>query len=283
MGKTKKIALVIGWGSVKCAAALGLLRVLKQEGIEINMIVTSGGGSIYGALFALGYDVEEIVQMNQQLWTHEVTEQTNRLALLQIIFPKVVKVREYFHLRKDNLVNQRLEEAFGDATFSDSKIPLFISATNYQTGEQVIISEGSIYEAVRATIALPLIFPPLRKKNQLLADGYLSEPLPIGVAIQEEADVILAMGFESISEADRDTISDYILHLSSIVSNNLLQAAHSFYDVAHHSDLISIIPQFKDTIHMFDTNKVPEIIKAGEEEGKKILPELKKILQGGVI
>jgi NTE family protein len=101
MSNQKKIALVIGWGSVKCAAALGLLRVLSREGIKVDMMVTSGGGSIFGALFALGYDVEEIVEMNQRLWTHEVTEQTNRLAILQILFPRLFRVRDYFNLRND--------------------------------------------------------------------------------------------------------------------------------------------------------------------------------------
>lgn len=283
MRDKKKIALVIGWGSVKCAAALGLLRVLRKEGIDVDMVVTSGGGSIFGALIALGYEVDEIVEMNQRLWTQEVTEQPNRLAIFQILFPRLFRVREYFHLRKDKLVNQRLHEAMGEHTFYDTKIPLFISATNYQTGEQTIISEGSIYEAVRATIALPLIFPPQRKGEVLLADGYLSEPLPVGVAIQEGADIILAMGFESISQANHNTFSDYVLHLSSILSNNLLQASYSFYNIAHHSDLITIIPQFETDIHMFDTEKVPDIIQAGEIEGLKILPELKNILTRQVV
>jgi len=79
----KKIALVIGWGSVKCAASLGLFRVLSREGIDIDMVVASGGGSIFGSLIALGYDVEEIVEMNKRLWTHEVTQKSNRLAFLQ--------------------------------------------------------------------------------------------------------------------------------------------------------------------------------------------------------
>jgi len=278
MHNKKKIALVIGWGSVKCAAALGLLRVLNREGIDIDMVITSGGGSIFGALIALGYNVDEIVEMNKRLWTHEVTEQTNRLAILQILFPKLFRVREYFNLRRDELVNRSLREAMGQHTFSDTQIPLFISATNYRTGEQVVISEGSIYEAVRATIALPLIFPPFQKGETLLADGYLSEPLPVGVAIQEKADIILAMGFESISQTARNSFSDYILHLSSILSNNLLQASYSFYNIAHHADLITIIPQFEENIHMFDTQKVPEIMQAGELEGMKILPELKSML-----
>jgi NTE family protein len=279
MSNRKKIALVIGWGSVKCAAALGLLRVLSREGIEVDMVVASGGGSIYGSLFALGYEVEEIVEMNSRLWTHEVTEKTNRQAILQLLLPGVFRVKEYFNLRDDVLVNARLHEALGSHTFEDINIPLHITATEYKTGKQVVISEGSIYEAVRATISLPLIFPPIEKDEQLLADGYLSDPLPIGVAIQEGADIILAMGFESISTQNRDSISDYLLHLSGILSNNLLQASYAFYNLTHHAEVLSIIPQFEDEIHIFDTHKVPEIIKVGEAEGEKLLPKLHQILE----
>jgi len=133
---------------------------------------------------ALGHDIEEIVQMNQQLWTQEVTEQVNNLAVFQMLLPKIFKVGEYFNLQDDQLMNERLLAAFGSRTFADVKIPLYISATDYQNGKQVVMSEGSIYEAVRASIALPLVFPPMEKDGRLLADGYLSDPLPIGAAIQ---------------------------------------------------------------------------------------------------
>ena len=279
MSKSKKIALVIGWGGVKCAAALGLLRVLTREGVEIDMVVASGAGSIMGSLIALGYGVEEIVEMNQRLWTHEITEKINRHAILQILLPKIFKFKEYFNLRDDRLVNKRLREAMGEHTFEDTKIQLYVSATDYKTGAQVIISKGSIYEAVRATIALPLIFPPVKKDGQLLVGGYLSDPLPIGVAVQEGANVILALGFESISTKERSSISEYIQHLSGILSNNLLRASYAFYNLAHHAEVFSIVPEFEEDIHLFDTHKVPEIIEVGEAEGEKILPRLKRMLE----
>lgn len=279
MKHRKKIALVIGWGSVKCAASLGLLRVLIREGIPIDMVVTSGGGAIYGGLFALGHNVEEIIAMNARLWTHEVTQKTNSRAILQILFPRLFHVHDYFNLRDDTLVNSRLREAFGEATFADTQIPLFISATEYKTGQQVILSQGSLYEAVRATIALPLIFPPLKKDDHMLADGYLSDPLPIGIALQEGADIIIAMGFASIPAIERKGFSDYLLHVAGLLSNNLLQASYAFYNLAHHSEVFMILPDFKETIHIFDTHKVPQIIKAGEEEGEKLLPRLKKALE----
>jgi len=281
-GAKKKIALVIGWGSVKCAASLGVMRILRREGIEIDMVVASGGGSIFGSLLALGYDVESIIEMNNKLWTSEIAKQPNRLAIFQILFPKIFKVKNYFHLRDDRLINERLKNALGYNTFNDTKIPLFITATNYITGEQVTISDGSIYEAVRASIALPLIFPPLKKGEKLLADGFLSDPMPVGVAIQERADVILAMGFESVPQKERNSVSDFLLHINGVLSNNLLHASYAYYNLAHHSDLIPIIPQFEDEIHLFDTGKIPNIIEAGEREGEKLIPTLKKIMEASI-
>jgi NTE family protein len=278
MADPKKIALVIGWGSVKCAAALGLLRVLNREGIELDMVVASGGGSIYGAMVALGFDIEEIVEMNQRLFTHEATHTANRLAVLQLLLPKIFKIKKYFNLLDDRLVNEGLKEAMEDRTFADTKIPLFISTTDYETGERVSISQGSIYEAVRASIALPLVFPPLEKDGRLLADGFLSDPLPVGLAMQEGANIILAIGFESISTGDRNSFSDYLYHLSGILSNNLLQASTAFYTLTHHAEVFSIVPNFEEEIHMFDTHKVPDIIKVGEEKAEKMLPKLKQVL-----
>jgi NTE family protein len=277
----KRVALVIGWGSVKCAAALGVLRVLHREGIEIDMLVGGGGGSIYAGLFALGHEVDEIAEMNARLWTREVTEQPNRLAPLQLLFPRLFKAREFFYLRGDRLVNERLRAAFGERTFADCGIPLFITATDYLTGEQVTLTEGPLWEAVRASIALPLVFPPVRRDGRLLADGYLSDPLPLGAAIREGAEVILALGFESTPLFPLDTFGKFVFHMQSIMTDNLLKAAYAFHNAAHHAELLPIFPEFDRPIHQFDIEAVPHIIAVGEREGEKLLPILRALLEAG--
>lgn len=118
---------------------------------------------------------------------------------------------------------------------------------------------GSVCEAMRATISLTLIFHPLEKEKQLMANDYLSDPLPIGFAIQKRADVILAMGFESISTQIRDLISETLIHLAGIRLNNLLQTSYAFYSPTRHADFLSLIPQFEGEIHMFDTYIVLEM------------------------
>jgi NTE family protein len=188
-------------------------------------------------------------------------------------------VREYFNILDDSLVNERLYQAFGEKTFQETKLPLYITTTEYKTGVQVVLSQGRIYEAVRASISLPLIFPPFPKDEHLLSDGYLSDPLPIGVALQEGADIVFAMGFESSSGGPIRSFSDYLFHLSSIMSNNLLRASTAFYNLAHHGELISIIPHFEQDIHPFDTDRISDIIQIGEAETEKHLSQIRSLLR----
>lgn len=279
MRNKKKIALVIGWGGVKCAAAIGLLRVLNQEGIEINLVVGSGGGSIFAAFLALGNWVDDTEKIVRQLWSEKTTSKTNYLAIPQILFPKFFDVQESYHFRDDKLINKSLSEAFGKARFTDTKIPLLVTATDYRKGEQVIISEGRVADAVRASIALPLIFEPKKIGDRLLVDGFLTGPLPVGVAIQEGADVILAMGFESKNQAPFDSITNYMMNLVGIYTSNMLHAAIAFYSLAHHDEIIMVVPDLADDIHLFDTDRIPEIIAAGEVEARKHLDYIIRLVE----
>ena len=68
-------------------------------------------------------------------------------------------------------------------------------------GEKVALSEGSLFDAIRASLAIPIIFPPWEVDGRLLIDGAVSDPLPIDVAIQDGADIIIAMGFPLITGA----------------------------------------------------------------------------------
>jgi NTE family protein len=83
--RQKKVALVIGSGSVKCAAAIGLHQALVQEGIEVEMVVGCSGGALYAAFIALGHTPEESQALSMRLWTREVTARRNPRAFRQIL------------------------------------------------------------------------------------------------------------------------------------------------------------------------------------------------------
>src|SRR5688500_17651843 len=156
----RRVALVIGSGSVKCAAALGLWRVLEREGIGLDLIVGCSGGSLYAAATALGFTAERTAELSLRLFTREAAGGRDRGALLRARFPRLFGFDERFGLRSDRRVLAGIREAFGERTFADAAVPLYITATDFHNGEQVVMSSGSIAEAVRASIAIPFAFAP---------------------------------------------------------------------------------------------------------------------------
>lgn len=281
MTKAKpRIALVIGSGSVKCAAALGLMKVLARENIHVDMVVGCSGGAIYASLIALGWSAEQATDAILRMWTKEVTSKRSSRAIFQLALPWLVKFDESFGLIDDRLINRRLKDGFGGATFSQTKIPLFVAATDLYNGEQMVISEGRIADAVRASISIPYIFPPFKLNGRYLVDGFQSDPLPVGVAIKEGADIIIAMGFDSPYQEQISSLMRYNFQISSVTSNNLLKTNFAFHNLAHHSEIIPILPEFQYRIKLFDTDKISYVIEEGERAAEKQLPHLKELLAG---
>lgn len=273
-----RVALVIGSGSVKCAAAIGLKKVLEREDIGVDMVVGCSGGAIYASLIALGWSVERATESTLKMWTREVTARRNMRGILQLALPWIFKFDESFGLIDDRLINRRLHEGYEKSTFADARIPLFVTATDFYTGEQVVLSEGAIEDAVRASISIPYIFPPKKLNGRYLIDGYQSDPLPIGVAIKEGADIIIAMGFESPYQEQVTSLMRYNFQIASMTSNNLLKTNYAFHNLAHHSEIIPIIPEFKHRIKLFDTDKLPYVIEEGERAAEEQLPHIRKLL-----
>ncbi len=275
-----RVGVVIGSGSVKCAAALGLLKVLQREKIPIDLTIGCSGGSLYAALIATGHDAETAEDLTRRLWTRDLTKRRSRKALLNAFLPQIFGFDENFGLVDDRLIMQRLQAIYGDGAIEEAKIPLFLTATDFHTGEQVVFSRGRIVDAIRASIAIPYVFRPWAVGDRLLVDGYMSDPMPVGVAIREGADVIITMGFESPYQPRISSLLRFTFQLSSITSNNLLRANFSFHNLAHHNEILPIIPRFREPLHLFDTEKIPYVIEEGERAAERELPRLKRLLAG---
>jgi NTE family protein len=273
-----RVAVVIGSGSVKCAAALGLFRVLDRERIPIHMVVGCSGGALYAATVAMGWDHGTAERKTRELWTQEITKRRSSRAMLSAILPQVFKFDERFGLVDDRLVLERLRTAFGQTRMEDAKVPLYLTATDFHTGEQVVFSSGFLVDAVRASISIPYIFRPWRVDGRTLVDGFLSDPMPIGVAIREGADVIVTMGFESPYQTKVSSVLRFAFQLSSITSNNLLKANYAFHNLAHHHEILPIIPQFTQKLHLFDTDKIPYVIEEGERAAERQIPYLRQLI-----
>lgn len=274
-----KVALVIGAGGVKCAASLGMFRILQRFNIDVDFLAGCSGGSIYAALLAMGFRATEVEKIITDLWTREITHLPNRSSYLMSLMPKNKDFIKKFALRKDYLIWERLCIAFGDHLIEETNIPLVINATDFQTGNPELFTSGKIVDAVRASIAIPSIFRPWEINGKLYSDGILSNPLPIDVAAIAGADIIVAVGFDVPIMQRVHNTSRFNRHVNTILTNNLLRSKVEQCEQAYDADVFIVEPEFNGRVGIFDTEKIPDIIAAGENSMKKMLPELDMCLQ----
>ena len=273
------VTLVIGSGSVKCAAAIGVVKALADAGIGIERVVGCSGGALFAAAVAMGFDAATMADITVRTWTRKVTSKRNHLGFLRLLAPRLFGFRpDSFGLRDDAPMLAAFRAVFGQQRVEDTPIPLHITATDFLNGELVDITRGDLVEAIRASASLPLAFAPVKLGDRLLIDGYMSDPLPVSVAMKNGGRVIVAVGFESPYQNNIRSAGRFAAQLSAILANNLLKSRLAFQSAAHHSEMILILPEFKQRVGLFDTAKVPYLIEEGEQAALQQLPYLHALL-----
>jgi len=271
-----RLSIVIGSGGVLCAASLGLSRALQREGLVPGMAVGCSGGSIYAATIALGIQPDEAQRLTLNLFTSDVFD--GYTSNLKSALTGETRFTESSSLIDDTVMFERLQRVFGDKTFEDAIFPLYIVATELYSGERVVLSSGSILDAVRASIAIPMIFSPWQIDGQLLVDGAVCDPLPIDVAIQQGSDVIAAVGFEMPIRKRMNSYTAVTTHFNSLYMNNILKSTFAFYNAVHHAEIIPILPGFEKPVGTFDTRQIPHIIEQGQKAAEEQIPYIRQLL-----
>ena len=273
-----RIGVVIGSGGLKCAASIGLWRVLRREGIRPDLFVGCSGGSLFAALMALDRTPEAILERADDMWSHGVPRRLHYPTLLRLLLPRQFRRGRRLGLLNDRHFLATVAHAVDHADFADLGTPLHIMATDFDTGDRVVLSEGSIAEAVRASAAIPGLFRPWPIGGRVLVDGGLADPMPVSVAIQERCDVIIAMGFEQPRQERLTSLVETILQVTSISMNNLLKSSFAFYNVAHHAEIVPILPEFDRRVGLTDTHLVPWLADLGERAAENEMPYLRRLL-----
>jgi len=273
----KNLSIVIGSGSILCAASLGLMKALKRENIQPDLLVGCSGGSLYAAALALGYDPNTIHEMTVDMYKNDIVE--GYTSNLRAAMSGETRFNESSGLVDDKILMERLQSIFDEKTFADTTIPLYIVATDFYSGEEVVLSSGRIVDAARASSAIPMIFPPWTINGRLLVDGAVCNPLPVDVAIKEGGDVIIAIGFELPIRRRMNSYTAVTTHFNSLYMNNILKSTFAFYNAVHHAEIIPVLPKFEKQIGGFDHHQLPYIIDQGEKAAEEQLPYLKKLLE----
>lgn len=178
--KKRKVGLALGGGGSRGMAHIGVLEVLEKENIHIDMVAGTSAGAAIGALFAQGKNTDELDALARS-WDWKQRAQIIDLALPKSGFIAGKKVKSF------------LKSIIGDVEFSDLKLPFACVATDVITGEEVVINQGSVLEAVRASISMPIIFTVVKWQNRYLVDGGLVNPVPVSVLKDMGADFIIAV------------------------------------------------------------------------------------------
>lgn len=275
---TNRLSIVIGSGGVLCAASLGLMKVLRREHLAPALAVGCSGGSIYASIIAIGIDPLEAERLTLQLFTSDVFE--GYTSNLKAALSGEARFTETSSLIDDSIMYERLKSVFGDKTFADTVFPLYIVATDLYTGERVVLSSGRLLDAIRASIAIPMIFSPWKVGDRLLVDGAVCDPLPIDVAIQQGSDVIAAVGFEMPTRKRMNSYTAVTTHFNSLYMNNILKSTFAFYNAVHHAEIIPILPEFEKPVGTFDTQQIPYIIQQGEKASEQCMPYIKQLMRG---
>ena len=270
-----RFAIVLGSGGVRSIAALGMVEVLLKHGLQPDLVVGCSAGAMFGALIAAGHDAAEAVRIATTLWLPEVTRKRRSGAIAQMLWPRLGRFDAGFALRDDRLVMQRLQQAFGAVRIEDLRLPLRVATTDAATGQRVVLSQGQLVQALRASIALPFLFAPVQIGGRNLVDGVLADPLPVSAAA--DAAAVVALGFESPMPFRVDGPTRLLAQISSSMTNNLMQArlAEARQGGAR---LISILPRLDRRVGLFDTAAMPYLVDAGRRATEAALPGILALL-----
>lgn len=276
-----RVAVVVGSGGIKCAAAVGLWQVLHREGIPVDVAVGCSGGSIYTAAMALGMHPDDAEKRTFVMW-EGLFRRLHYRSVLRSLLPRWFGFSARVGLIDDRAVAAVMRDLYGEATFAETKIPLRLAATDLETGERVELREGRVGDAVRASIAIPVLLRPWPMGGRLLVDGGASDPLPVSLAIREGADIILAMGFETPPREHLDSVLSLAGQTTSIATNHLLRSTYAFYSAVHHAELVPLMPTFDRSIRLSDTHLLPYIIEQGALAAEAELPYLRRLIAAAV-
>lgn len=271
-----QLALVLGSGGVRSIAALGIAERLAREGIRPDLIVGCSSGALFGAQIAHGMHGEEAVCLATTLWSAELTQQRRWRAYPQLVAPKLAGFGAGFALRDDRLIAERIESAFGDVRLEQLPTPLRVAATDATTGEPVVLTQGRLVDVLRASMAVPIIFPSVEVAGRRLVDGALSDPLPIAAAA--DARVVVALGFQGRMPRRVDRLSRLVAQTSTTLINNLMQARTDAAQAAGQK-VIAIELDLDRPVGLWETSAMPYLFEAGRRAAEARLLDIVAVLE----
>ncbi|MEO8279564.1 MAG: patatin-like phospholipase family protein [Ideonella sp.] len=233
----KRTAFVFAGGGSLGAIEVGMLRELLYSGIRPDFVIGASAGAINASFFA-GMPSDEGVMRLEKLW-----REIRRRDIMPFGVWSLLKLflRRQEHLVDNGALRRLLERCLGYGAIERAAIPLHVAASDRLSGDEVILSSGSVVDAVLASSAIPGVFPPVRIAGRELVDGGVSSNTPVSAAVRLGAThiVVLPAGFAcALQVPPRGLVAQTLHAVSLVVSRQLV------HDIERHSDRvrISVVP-----------------------------------------
>jgi NTE family protein len=252
-----KIALVLGAGSARGLAHIGVLQVLEENNIPFDLIVGCSMGAMVGSIYACGTDLKLLEKLIENMNLRNFFD----LNIPRMGFISGKRITEFL-----DLVTKR-------KNFADLDLPLAVVATDLVSGSKLVIEEGPITEAVRASISIPGVFHPIIKDDMVLVDGAVLDRLPVEVAREKGASVIIAVDV-NFGPGKKVMVKNTM----DIILNSLDLMQKKQFDLLEPQTDILIQPQVGN-YSPADFDKSPQLIQLGREATEACLPKIMAILE----
>lgn len=254
-----RIALVLGGGAARGFAHVGVLRVLEQEKIPVDLIVGTSVGSLIGALYAEERNSFELE------WTAFKLEKED---LFDYGVMNVVTGMSF-------AAGERLERWVADKVkaknIEEMKVPFAAVATDLNWGTRVVLDRGPVAKAVRASSAIPGVFPPVQHMGKILVDGGVVDNIPISVAREKGADLVVAVDIsENLGNTNIRNVIDVVLQATNIMF--ALNVEHS----KRGADVL-VTPRIGD-VTMLDFGQKKRCMQAGIEATREAVPRIRQAI-----
>ncbi len=252
-----KVALVLGGGSAKGFAHVGVIRVLEQEKIPIHMIIGTSAGSLIGGIYASNPDSFQLEWSAYKIDKNDIVD-------ISIVYSKIGPVQ-------GAKLEAFVEQTVKSKKIEDTKIPFYPIATDLYTGETVILEKGSLAKAVRASSAIPGIFVPVVFGNRTLVDGGVTNNIACDVARNKGANIVIAVNLQKdVKDTDITTVFDIIGQSFNIMMHENSKTKLRYADVV-------IEPDTKG-VSLFDFTQKKRLIEEGMNAARKAIPRIKELI-----
>ncbi|WP_407307520.1 patatin-like phospholipase family protein [Acinetobacter sp.] len=243
------VALVLGSGGARGYAHIGVIQVLEQQGIHPDFIVGTSAGSIVGSIYASGKTANELRDIALNMKAHDVRDIK-------------LDIKGFFDGKKvENYVNQQVN----NTPLELLKTPMYVVATELKEGKKVVFNYGNTGQAVRASVSIPSMFVPTKIGEDEYVDGGLVSPVPVNVARDLGADIIIAVDILA-QPIHTETNNVWGLFNQNI---NIMQN-HLAREELKHADIV-IQPDLREKAHIFDVKGREMTIRAGKKAAQNQL------------